>query len=69
MEIFVETRRLILRELLPSDVNGMYELDLDPEVHKYLGNRPVSDKSESVDAIKCIRQQYVKHGIDRWAKI
>ena len=42
MNIFVETERLILREILPTDVEGLFELDSDPEVHRYLGNKPVT---------------------------
>ena len=32
MQIFAETDRLILRELLPTDEQGMFELDTDPLV-------------------------------------
>lgn len=69
MKIFAETERFFLREILPSDVEGLFELDSDPEVHKYLGNKPVTDKSQIVDVIKFIRQQYVDNGIGRWAII
>jgi len=40
--VFLETERLILREILPSDVNGLFELDSDPEVHRYLGKKPAA---------------------------
>jgi hypothetical protein len=40
VKIFAETERLILREILPTDIDGLFELDFDPEVHKYLGNKP-----------------------------
>ncbi len=33
MKIFAETERLISREILPSDLDGMFELDSDPQVH------------------------------------
>jgi [ribosomal protein S5]-alanine N-acetyltransferase len=69
MEIFVETERLILREILPSDEQGMFELDSDPEVHTYLGNNPVKILQESREMIIMIRQQYIDHGIGRWAVI
>ncbi len=69
MKIFAETERLILREILSTDVDGMYELDSDPEVHKYLGNKPVKSKEETVDVINFIRQQYIDNGIGRWAII
>ena len=68
MEIFVETERLILREILPSDDDGMFELDSDPEVHKYLG-RQVKSIEESRAIIADIRKQYMDCGIGRWAMI
>jgi len=69
MKIFAETERLVLRELLPTDVEAMFALDSDPEVHKYLGNKPVKTKEESIKAIAFIRQQYIERGIGRWAVI
>ncbi len=69
MESKVETIRFILREILPTDVDGLFELDSDPEVHRYLGNNPVTTKSQIVEVIKFIRQQYSDHGIGRWAII
>ena len=69
MKIFAETNRLILREILTTDVDGMFELDSDPEVHTYLGNTPVSNKDQIIDTINFIRQQYIDHGIGRWAII
>lgn len=65
----IETERLILRELLLSDVDGMFELDSNPNVHLFLGNKPVKDIQESVDQIKNIQQQYKDFGIGRWAVI
>lgn len=69
MKIFAETERLILREMLPSDIEGMFELDSDPEVHKYLGNNPVTKREQIADVINFIRQQYIDNGIGRWAII
>lgn len=69
MKVFIETERLILRELLPTDIDAMYDLDSDPEVHKYLGNKPVTDKAQIIEVINFVRQQYLDHGIGRWAII
>lgn len=69
MKVLAETDRLILREILLTDIEGMYELDSDPEVHKYLGNNPVKEKGEIIDVINFIRQQYIDNGIGRWAII
>ena len=69
VKIYAETERFILREILPSDSAGMFELDSDEEVHQYLGKNPVSTLQQSIDVIHHIRQQYLDHGIGRWAII
>lgn len=69
MKIFAETERLILREFLPSDVEGFFALDSDPEVHRYLGTTPIQTREQIMDAIQFIRQQYADNGIGRWAII
>lgn len=69
MQIMVETERLILREVLPTDLAGFFELDSDPDVHQYLGNKPVKDKQQIEAVIQFIRQQYIDNGIGRWAMI
>lgn len=69
MRIFVETDRLILRELLPQDELGMFELDSDPEVHRFLGNQPIKDIERIREVITFVRQQYVDNGIGRWAMV
>ena len=67
MKIVVETPRLILREIMPDDAEGMFELDSDPEVHRYLGNKPVATIEQSKIIIDNIRKQYLDYGIGRWA--
>ena len=69
MKICAETERFFLREILPTDVEGLYELDSDPEVHQFLGNKPISDRRQIIDVINFIRQQYNDNGIGRWAII
>ena len=69
MKIFIETERLILRELLPTDDAGMFELDSDPEVHRYLGNKPLQNIEQGREIIAFIRRQYIDYGIGRWAVI
>lgn len=69
MKIFVETDRLVLRELLDTDIEGMFALDSDAEVHKYLGNNPIKTMDEAQKNIDYIRMQYEKYGIGRWAAI
>ncbi len=69
MKIFAETERLLLRELLPTDDAGMYELDADPDVHVYLGQHPVQSLEESRKIIEFVREQYNQNGIGRWAVV
>lgn len=65
----LETERLILRELLPQDDQGMFELDSNPEVHRYLGNNPIQSIEQSRETIEFVRKQYEDCGIGRWALI
>jgi len=69
MDLHIETERLYVRELLPSDDKGMFVMDSDPEVHKYVGKSPVTKIEESRDVIAFVRQQYIDNGIGRWAII
>ena len=69
MKIFAETERLLLRELLPEDINGLLQLDSDPEVHQYLGQKTISTIEESSQNLNYIRKQYIDNGIGRWAVI
>jgi len=69
MKSFIETERLILREMIPSDDEGMFELDSNPEVHRFVGKSPVTLIDESRLMIENIRTQYAENGIGRWAVI
>jgi len=69
MDVYIETERLILRPVLETDLEGMFELDSDPDVHKYLGNKPIKTKEEAKKAIDYIVKQYHERGIGRWAVV
>ena len=69
MSILIETERTYIRELLPEDDAGMFEMDSDPEVHRFVGKKPLHTIQESRDVIAFVRQQYADHGIGRWAVI
>jgi ribosomal-protein-alanine N-acetyltransferase len=69
MKVFIETEKFILREILETDVEGMYALDSDPEVHKYLGNNPIASMDAALATIQHVRKQYEANGIGRWAII
>lgn len=58
-----------MRELLVTDCDGLFELDSDPEVHRYLGKQPLVSKDQCLEVIGIIRQQYADNGIGRWAVV
>jgi ribosomal-protein-alanine N-acetyltransferase len=65
----IETERLILRKLIPSDDEAMFILDSNPNVHQYLGSKPIVSIEESREYIKDIQIQYIQNGIGRFAVI
>lgn len=67
IKIFVEIERLILRELLTTNVDEMFEFDQN--VHSHLVNNPLTNKSQAAEAINFIRKQYIDNGIGRWTTI
>lgn len=69
MIIHLETPRLILREVTIDDAPGFYELDSDPEVHRYLGNKTINSLQECYDTIAFLQKQYKEYGIGRWAVV
>lgn len=69
MEIKFETKRFFLRRITLEDVNDFFELDSDPEVHKYLGGKPVTEISQSETMVKDVLAQYERNGIGRLAVI
>lgn len=67
MKIHLETKRCIIRDIEESDLDGMFDLDSNANVHKFLGKQPISTKAEALEIILNIRDQYEKFGIGRWA--
>lgn len=61
----IETARLLLREVELGDAEGFFEMDSDPLVARYVGNRPVEHLEECVKVIQFVQSQYVQYGIGR----
>ena len=69
MKIHIETDRLLMRDLTEEDAEGMFEMDSDPEVHTFLGKKPITTLEEAKNAIAFIKNQYIENGIGRWAVV
>ena len=55
--------------MLLSDDEGILHLDSDPDVHRYLGGKPIKTIEEARSGINYICGQYERNGIGRWAVI
>jgi RimJ/RimL family protein N-acetyltransferase len=62
----LETERLFLRPFLASDNEAMFIMDSNPNVHRYLGNEPVTTIEQCDQYIKAIQKQYQDNGIGRF---
>ena len=69
MKFFIETERLILRDFHATDAEAFFEMDSNPEVHRFLGNNPIKSIEQVRDSIEFILRQYTENGIGRWATI
>lgn len=61
MKIFVETERMILRELTLEDEQNLFELNGDPEVMKYLTGGKTSTMEEIKTSLSRIVEFQEKH--------
>lgn len=66
MKIHLETTRFILREFDTADAEGLFALDSDPEVLKYLGQQPMTSIEQVYPMIAAVQRQYKDNGIGRW---
>ncbi|WP_179006776.1 GNAT family N-acetyltransferase [Winogradskyella forsetii] len=69
MIIKLETKRLILRPVTEADAQDFFQLDSNPKVHAFLGNKPVKTIEESEAMIANILEQYKTNGLGRLAMI
>ena len=66
MAFYLETSRLLLRELTPDDAPGFFQLNEDPLVIQYTGDRPFQDIDEARAFLENY-DQYALYGYGRWA--
>lgn len=69
MNLILETDRLILREILVSDAEAFFAMDNNPNVHRYLWNKPTQKIEDTLEIITFVRKQYLDNGIGRFAII
>ena len=69
MDLLLETERLLLRPLELEDVDAMFAMDNNPNVHKYLWQNPTQTKDETRGIIKMVQKQYLDNNIGRFASI
>jgi len=65
IKIILRTPRLILREFIPGDAEGMYLLNNDPDVIRFTGDDPFKSIGEASELIRNY-DQYKKYGYGRW---
>ncbi|WP_129021882.1 GNAT family N-acetyltransferase [Edaphocola flava] len=68
-DILLETERLLLREIMEADATDLFEMDSDPDVHRYIYNQPLKQIEEQYKMIDMLQQQYRDYGIARWAVV
>lgn len=64
-----ESERFIMRDIVIADVNDIFELDSDPQVHEFLGNTPITSLEQAKASVEHIEKQYVKNKLGRSAII
>ena len=69
MNLQLETNRLLLRPLELQDAEAMFEMDKNPEVHKYLWQKPTKTIDENIKVIEMVQKQYNENNIGRFATI
>ncbi|WP_426061925.1 GNAT family N-acetyltransferase [Hymenobacter sp. B1770] len=65
-----ESARLLFRPLHEDDTPGMFVMDSDPAVHRYLegiGGHMSTTPAQSLEVIRFVQAQYTANGIGRWA--
>lgn len=69
MKLILKTERLILREMLVSDAEALFEMDSNPKVHQYLWNKPLKNSSEVQSYIESVNNQYLENNIGRFVVV
>ena len=69
MDLILETERLFMRPLELTDAGDMFAMDSNPNVHKYLWQKPYLSIEESIANIEYVQKQYETNNIGRFATL
>lgn len=69
MNLKLETTRLLLRPLDLSDAEQLFELNKNPNVHKYLWQTLDVVIDESIKVIEYVKRQYIENKIRRFPTV
>lgn len=65
----LETKRLLLRPFITADAEALFKMDANPNVHRYLWQKPTQQLDESKLLVDYIHKQYAENKIGRFATI
>ncbi|MFK7031047.1 GNAT family N-acetyltransferase [Flavobacterium oreochromis] len=65
----LESKRLIFKPFEMIHAESLFEMDKNPNVHKYLWQEPVQNIEEVKDVIKKLLEQYKRNKIGRYSTI
>ena len=63
--VILETPRLLLREMLPEDAPFFFDLNADPLVIRYTGDKAFNNLQEALDITHYVIRQYRENGYGR----
>ena len=69
MDVILTTSRFYLRKITHDDLDDFYELDANPNVHRYLGRNPITTRDQARGYIQYVLDQYEKYDLGRLAVI
>src|SRR5262245_4734008 len=66
--IVLETSRLILRQIQPTDFDELFRMNSDPIVMKYVGDGSIRDQNQMLNEMQMLISYYAKRpGLGVWA--
>ncbi|WP_235819709.1 GNAT family N-acetyltransferase [Flavobacterium davisii] len=60
MMLQLESKKLIFKPFEMTDAQSLFEMDRNPNVHKYLWQQPIQDIEDVKIGIKKVLEQYEK---------